>query len=114
ILEVWNKIDRLDDAGRESAQRLSAAVKGDEHPIPVSAITGEGVDALLKEIENRIAGKLKHVKITLRPDQMRLMDWIYQHSSNVKRKDLDDGSVSLTMDMTVASHANLDEKLLRR
>ena len=45
---------------------------------------------------------------------MRLMDWIYQHSSNVKRKDLDDGSVSLTMDMTVASHANLDEKLLRR
>ncbi|MDA4809360.1 hypothetical protein NY486_26285, partial [Enterobacter hormaechei] len=24
ILEVWNKIDRLDDAGRESAQRLSA------------------------------------------------------------------------------------------
>ncbi|MCB8828253.1 hypothetical protein LJD47_24905 [Escherichia coli] len=42
------------------------------------------------------------------------MDWIYQHSSNVKRKDLDDGSVSLTMDMTVASHANLDEKLLRR
>lgn len=114
IIEVWNKIDLLDDAGRETAQRLSTAAIGNEHPIPVSAITGEGVDALLQEIENRIAGKLAHVKLTLQPGQMRLMDWIYQHSSNVKRKDLDDGSVTLTMDMTASSNKILEEKLLSR
>ncbi len=114
IIEVWNKIDLLDDAGREAAQRLSAAAIGNEHPIPVSAITGEGVDALLKEIEDRIAGKLTKVKVTLQHNQMRLMDWIYQHSSNVKRKDLDDGSIALTMDMTVNSQAMLDEKMLSR
>jgi GTP-binding protein HflX len=114
IIEVWNKIDVLDDAGRETAQRLSAAAVGNEHPIPVSAITGEGVDALLKEIEDRIAGKLTKVKVTLQHNQMRLMDWIYQHSSNVKRKDLDDGSIALTMDMTVNSQAMLDEKMLSR
>ncbi len=104
----------MDDAGREAAQRLSAAAIGNEHPIPVSAITGEGVDALLKEIEDRIAGKLTKVKVTLQHNQMRLMDWIYQHSSNVKRKDLDDGSIALTMDMTVNSQAMLDEKMLSR
>jgi GTPase len=114
IIEVWNKIDLLDDAGREAAQRLSAAATGNEHPIPVSAITGEGVDGLLKEIEDRIAGKLTKVKVTLQHNQMRLMDWIYQHSSNVKRKDLDDGSIALTMDMTVNSQAMLDEKMLSR
>jgi GTP-binding protein HflX len=114
IIEVWNKIDLLDDAGREAAQRLSAAATGNEHPIPVSAITGEGVDALLKEIEDRIAGKLTKVKVTLQHNQMRLMDWIYQHSSNVKRKDLDDGSIALTMDMTVNSQAMLGEKMLSR
>ncbi|WP_417020967.1 GTPase HflX [Candidatus Phyllobacterium onerii] len=114
IIEVWNKIDLLDDAGRETAQRLSAAAVGNEHPIPVSAITGEGVDDLLKEIEDRIAGKLTKVKVTLQHNQMRLMDWIYQHSSNVKRKDLDDGSIALTMDMTVNSQAMLDEKMLSR
>lgn len=114
IVEVWNKIDLLDEPGRESAQRLSAAATGNEHPIPVSAITGEGVDALLREIENRIAGKLAHVKLTLKPEQMGLIDWIYQHSSNVKRKDQDDGSVALTMDMTAASNAILQEKLLTK
>jgi GTPase len=114
IIEVWNKIDLLDDAGREAAQRLSAATTGNEHPIPVSAITGEGVGALLKEIEDRIAGKLTKVRITLQHNQMRLMDWIYQHSSNVKRKDLDDGSIALTMDMTVNSQAMLDEKILSK
>ncbi len=113
IIEVWNKIDLLDDAGREAAQRLSAASSGDEHPIPISAITGEGVDTLLQEIESRISGTLSKVKITLQHDQMRLMDWIYQHSSNVKRKDLDDGSISLTMEMTVASNQLLEEKLSR-
>ncbi|MEP7455527.1 GTPase HflX [Phyllobacterium sp. SB3] len=114
IIEVWNKIDLLDDAGREAAQRLSAAATGNEHPIPVSAITGEGVDILLKEIENRIAGKLAHVKLTLQPERMGLIDWIYQHSTNVKRKDQDDGSVLLTMDMTAASNAILQEKLLSK
>lgn len=114
IIEVWNKIDLLDEPGREAAQRLSSATTGNEHPIPVSAITGEGVDALLAEIENRIAGKLTHVKLTLKPEQMGLIDWIYQHSSNLKRKDQDDGSVVLTMDMTTASHAVLQEKLLTK
>jgi len=112
IVEVWNKIDLLDDAGREAARRQSAAVSGSERPIPISAMTGEGVDALLREIERRISGTLSRVKVTLRHDQMRLMDWIYQHSSNVNRKDLDDGSIALTMDMTVSSHVILDEKLL--
>ncbi len=114
IIEVWNKIDLLDEAGRESAERLSAAATGNEHPIPVSAITGEGVDILLAEIENRIAGKLARVKLTLKPEQMGLIDWIYQHSSNLKRKDQDDGSVVLTMDMTAASNAVLQEKLLTK
>jgi GTPase len=112
IIEVWNKIDLLDEAGREAAQRLSAAATGSEHPIPVSAITGEGIGTLLAEIQNRIAGKLAHVKLTLKPEQMGLIDWLYQHSSNVKRKDQDDGSVMLTLDMTTASNAALQEKLL--
>ncbi|SDP14310.1 GTP-binding protein HflX [Phyllobacterium sp. YR620] len=113
IIEVWNKIDLLDEAGRETALRQSAAVSGSEHPIPISAITGEGVDTLLQEIEGRISGTLSRVKVTLKHDEMRLMDWIYQHSSNVKRKDLDDGSIALTMDMTVASNEMLEEKLGR-
>ncbi|MGH6862341.1 MAG: GTPase HflX, partial [Phyllobacterium sp.] len=114
IIEVWNKIDLLDEAGREAALRLSAAARGTEHPIPVSAITGEGVDVLLKEIENRLAGAFARVTVRLDHDQMHLMDWIYQHSSNVKRNTLDDGSVSLTMDMTATSNTILEEKLAGR
>ncbi|MEK1887597.1 MAG: GTPase HflX, partial [Phyllobacterium sp.] len=113
IIEVWNKIDLLDDAGREAALRQSSAVAGSERPIPISAFTGEGVDMLLQEIESRISGALSKVKVTLKHDQMRLMDWIYQHSTNVKRKDLDDGSITLTMDMTIGSNQMLEEKLSR-
>jgi GTPase len=111
IIEVWNKIDLLDDAGREAAHRLSAASVGDEHPLPVSAVTGEGVDMLLREIENRIAGKLQRITITLNQHQLRLVDWVYQHASNVDRTDLEDGSVKISMDMTATSKQGLEEKL---
>ncbi|MGH6763938.1 MAG: GTPase HflX [Phyllobacterium sp.] len=100
IVEVWNKIDLLDESAREAAMRLSAAVSGNDRPIPISAVTGEGVDDLLRIIEARISGKLEHVRVVLSPAELPLLDWIYSHASNVRRTDRDDGSVSIQMDLT--------------
>jgi GTP-binding protein HflX len=57
LLEVWNKIDRLDrDAGislRNRAERKPA----ERHPVLVSALSGEGMDRLATEIEARLAAR---------------------------------------------------------
>lgn len=47
IIEVWNKIDLLDDEAREA--RLARAASEDDK-FAISAVTGEGVEALLAAI----------------------------------------------------------------
>src|SRR5262245_22386401 len=53
LIEVWNKIDRLDAAGRERLANL--AERAGRPAVLVSALTGEGLDRLMREIEARIA-----------------------------------------------------------
>jgi GTP-binding protein HflX len=52
LIEVWNKIDRMDDTQREALLTQSERT---EDLVAVSAVTGEGIDALVEEI----TGKLK-------------------------------------------------------
>ena len=44
ILEVWNKADRLSEAARSEAERGIA--RSERPPVLVSALTGEGIEAL--------------------------------------------------------------------
>ena len=110
VLEVWNKIDNLDDADRarlaEDTQSLPAA----NRPIAVSAITGEGTDALMAAIETHISGTLRALSVTLSADQMPLIDWVYRHATVTQRTDHEDGGVSLDLQ---APQAAADEILER-
>ncbi|MFD1197141.1 GTPase HflX [Brucella gallinifaecis] len=110
VIQVWNKIDNLDEAGREAALRLAAAGGDEGRPIPLSAWTGEGVDRLLSLIESRIAGALGAIDVVLSPAELRILDWIYQHGSEVKREDLEDGSVRIQACLTETARKMLDEK----
>ena len=51
IVEVWNKIDRLDANGRERILNLAERAPAERRPVAVSAITGEGVDQLIGAVE---------------------------------------------------------------
>ncbi|MBC2885119.1 GTPase HflX [Ochrobactrum sp. CM-21-5] len=110
VIEIWNKIDNLDEMARESALRLAAAGGEEGRPIPLSAVTGEGVDRLLSLIEARIAGALGSIDVVLSPFDLHLLDWIYQHASDVRRKNLEDGSVRIRARLTEVARKTLDEK----
>ncbi|RCS24301.1 GTPase HflX [Phyllobacterium salinisoli] len=111
ILEVWNKIDLLDEGGREAALRLSAAAPEDARPIAISAATGEGVNHLLSVIESRISGTLEHVELDLAPGDLHMLDWIYQHASNIRRDNLEDGSLRIEADLTATARKILRERM---
>lgn len=63
-------------------------------PIAISAVTGEGLDALKALIETRVSGELQSVEITLQPAQLGMVDWLYRNGDVVRRTDNEDGSVS--------------------
>lgn len=113
VLEVWNKIDLLDDANR---LRLLGETGGDvaNQPIAISAVSGEGIDRLRAVIEQRIAGAVNTVSVTLTPAQLGLVDWLYRNGDVLAREDLEDGGVQLSIRATEAARAQIEKRLSKR
>jgi GTP-binding protein HflX len=112
VIEVWNKIDLLDEANR--TRLLSEGAESRRPPVAVSAVTGEGIETLLAAIEAHVSGELTSCAVTLQPSQLRLADWIYRNSEVVSRKDEEDGSVALSLTMTESAREELEGRLRGR
>ncbi len=110
VIEIWNKIDRLDAASRE---RLlgEAADGGKGPPIAVSAVTGEGIDALTALIEKRVSGDLDTVSVTLTPGQLGEVAWLYRNGDILDRTDNEDGGITVTLRATAAARAEIETRL---
>jgi len=108
IIEVWNKIDRLDPEAHEAIAERAA---GRENVMAVSAISGEGVDALMDEISKRLSGVLTETSIVIPADQLSILSWVYGNAIVDGREDNEDGSVTLDVRMSEAEAAEFERKL---
>ena len=98
IIEVRNKVDLLDDV---SLVALQDSARASLNPVvAVSALTGEGVDKLLGIIEKQISGEMVKRRITLKPDEYGLLDWLYKNGEVINKTSKDDGSVIVSANLT--------------
>ncbi|TCL73716.1 GTPase HflX [Rhizobium sp. BK251] len=108
IIEVWNKIDRLEPEAHDAMLQKTA---GAENIIAVSAISGEGVDRLMGEINRRLSGVLTETTITLAVDKLALLPWLYDHAIVDSREDNEDGSVTLDVRLTETEAVELERRM---
>ncbi|MCC7259900.1 MAG: GTPase HflX [Alphaproteobacteria bacterium] len=106
VLEVWNKIDLVklkekenchsgeslnpepqggDDARLPGIQ-ASAGITETDAPIPLSALTGEGTDALLARIDALLSESGEIFSITLDAADGATLAWLYRHGEVLDRK----------------------------
>jgi len=109
IMEIWNKIDLLDPESLEAIRATRTDLDQPNSPILISAVTGEGTDKLLENIELQIAGSDSAIEILLDVTQLAQIPWVYENASVVTRDDLEDGSVRLE----IRASSNVREKLSR-
>ncbi len=109
VLEVWNKMNRLapEDRGKREAQAAASNI------VAISAAEGRGIDELLRAIEERLAGAIRTVDLTLSPAELRQLDWIYSNGDVRSRTDEEDGSVTFEIAMTGEAMAALQRRLER-
>ncbi|MGN6536902.1 MAG: GTPase HflX [Mesorhizobium sp.] len=112
VVEVWNKIDLLDEDHRARLLEDDAARK--RPPVAISAITGEGLDTLMETIEAHVSGELSPLTVTLTPAQLGLIDWLYRNGDVTRRTDNEDGSVTLTLLATQNARAEIESRLRGR
>ena len=97
LLEVWNKIDRLDrDAGislRNRAERKPA----ERHPVLVSALSGEGMDRLATEIEARLAARRVTLDLVIDAADGAGVSWLHRHTEVMTKVLRNDGALAITV-----------------
>ncbi len=81
-LEAWNKTDCLVGDAREDvalAITIGNAKADSRWKFPISALTGEGCDALLSEAEKVMAAHSDVVQLVIPPSEGRALAWLHQH-----------------------------------
>ena len=90
MLTVFNKIDALDVEARAIVMDRAG-----EDAIPVSALTGEGLDRLQAAMDTALRAGSRVLDVTLDAGDGRRLAWLHQHGEVVARSDADDGSLRL-------------------
>jgi len=97
IIEVLNKIDRLDPAARTSVENSVERQPREQRPVIVSALTGESVDRLLATIEARIAEGWLTFDLTLDSSDGAGLSWLHRHTEVLDRTMRDDHHLAVTI-----------------
>lgn len=98
LIEVHNKIDLWREAHPGTYEDSADAVG-------VSALTGEGCDALLEVIEEKLSAELLEPHdYTIRHGNGRAMAWLHAHGQVKQRRDLDDVAIFSVL-MSPVNHA---------
>ena len=96
LIEVWNKVDRLDSAERARLENLAERQPPEHRPVLVSAITGEGIDALGAAIEARLSAGRVLIELNLDAADGAGVSWLHRHTE-VIRKAMDENSGRIAM-----------------
>ncbi len=109
VLEVWNKVDRL-DADAYAALKHEAE-RRERRPLLVSAATGAGLPELLAAIEQRLTGNDEELQLDVPASAGKLMHWLHENTSVLAQNAQDDGGTHARIRVGKDRRGRLDAQL---
>ena len=92
LIEIWNKIDLVEPDDRTALE--GRARRLDPAPALVSAVSGEGCEALLRRLGD-LVDRSPPVEVRLPAGDGNVVAWLYRNGRVVSREDADDGSARI-------------------
>jgi len=86
LIEVLNKIDLLDTEQRQEVLNQAARAAS---LVPMSALTGEGGEALLALFDERLGARRQALEVAVPIDDGAAISWLYEHGEVTDRRDDD-------------------------
>ncbi|WP_375699840.1 GTPase HflX [Pseudophaeobacter sp. TrK17] len=87
-IEVWNKLDQLPDDVAEARRQRAAREEGIH---AISALTGEGIEALLEDVALKLEG-VRHIEeFTLSFAQGKQRAWLFQQDVVISEEQSEEG-----------------------
>jgi GTP-binding protein HflX len=97
LIEVWNKVDRLGAADSLRLDKIAERAPAGRRPVIVSALTGQGIQPLIAEIEARIAARRVVLDLNLDSGDGAGISWLYRHSEVLAKDFRQDGRLAVTV-----------------
>jgi GTP-binding protein HflX len=108
VVEVLNKADLLGGVG--------ALAPGAGHSLPeipgaiaVSALTGDGLEALRDALDARLAAGLQRVDYRIAPSDGASLAWLYEHGEVLAREDAEE-AIRITVRLSPADRARFEQR----
>jgi GTP-binding protein HflX len=101
VLEVLNKADLL--GGIDAVARRAPGT------VPVSALTGEGLDELSRAIDARLSAGLETLEVTVPTSDGAGLAWLYAHGEVLARQDGEEG-IRVTVRLSPADRARFADR----
>jgi GTPase len=97
LIEVWNKVDRLDGEARARLSNIVQRQPAARRPILLSALSGQGLDELVLEIERRIAATRVVLDLHLDSSDGAGISWLHRNSEVLSKDFGPDGRLAVTV-----------------
>jgi GTP-binding protein HflX len=108
MIEVLNKIDLLDPAARETV--LNGAARHAGEAVAISAVTGDGIEALLDLIRRRLREARETITVRLDLADGKTLAWLHRNGEVLDRRE-DDRHAYVRVSLTPADVARLNRQL---
>lgn len=100
MIEVWNKIDLVPDFVRDGLMAELERISERLIAVPVSAVTGEGVDELIDVIEEVLDRGRARFRARLSNKDGAFRAWLYENTQVEDESYSETGEASLTLSLT--------------
>ncbi|HUN49615.1 MAG TPA: GTPase HflX [Candidatus Sulfotelmatobacter sp.] len=107
MIEALNKIDLLDAATRT---RLVSQTLRSPGRVALSAVSGEGVERLLAELDRLLAQERTILDLAIAPAEGAMLAWLYEHGQVLRRRDSAEGEVQLGVALDAANLARFERR----
>lgn len=101
VVEAWNKWDLLSPDDQAMRHDLIAAKVPEIPVVPISALTGEGVEALLVRLGEMLTGTAQTLELTIPLSDGQRLAWLHAHGDIIGETQIDDGDAGPAMRITV-------------
>ncbi len=109
MVEVWNKIDLLEEDAKEVLLARAITDRAGNKPLPVSAVTGEGIDALLVKVAQLVDAAGEEMDVVLEPQQGDLLAFLYSQGRVLDRFEDEDGKVHLRVKLSDHAYGRFEK-----
>ncbi|MDI7774510.1 GTPase HflX [Asticcacaulis sp. EMRT-3] len=113
MVEVWNKIDLIDEDTRDILYARATSDRAKNKPLAVSAVTGEGVPALLAAIAALVDAQGEEVDIVLEAHQGEPLAFLYQNGRVTGRHDDEQGRIHLRVRLSDQAYGRYERMMAR-